>query len=123
MADREVRRRRMWARAGDVVRMREWRGEGWGWIDNRVILEHGRELGAYGLAFYLLLVASVDEETQEAVVSLRSVEKVLGFGKKRVREAVARLVDLQMVEVKRRRGYPSVYRLLVVEKGKGGEGA
>lgn len=92
-------------------------------MDNRVVLEYGRELGAYGLAVYFVLAASVDESTQEAVVSIKSFGRVLGMGVKRLRQGVRVLEELGLVHVERRSGRASRFRLLPVKDRRVGDGS
>ena len=123
MAGGGVRGKRMWSRAGDVVRLREFRGEGWSWLDNAVLLDYGREVGLYGLAVYWVLAIHVSEKTQTCTVSIRSFGRLLGIGNKRLNQAVANLEEAGLVRVERRPGYANRYTLLPVKRREGGDGA
>lgn len=80
--------------------VRDERRPGWLWVDNAVVLEHGAELGAVGIAVYVGLASYANVE-RKAWPGLRGLAKRLGMGKSTVHRAVAKLEALGLVQIER----------------------
>jgi hypothetical protein len=78
--------------------IRDQRRPGWFHLDNEIIDDHGREIGAYGVAVYCAI--SRHHRNQVAKLSQRDIATSLGISQDRVRKSLADLVSLGLVHVK-----------------------
>lgn len=70
---------------------------GWVRIHNEIIDEYGAQLGAYGVAVYLVLCRRRDFETQQVLLSERDIARTLGISQDRVRKSLRELESLSLI--------------------------
>jgi len=93
-------------------RVRDLRRGGWFWVENRILEEHGVELGAAGVAVYCVLARHAGREDQVAWPSRERICAMLGMGHSQVSRALRILEEVGLVRIERRRGAVNVYQLL-----------
>lgn len=84
-----------------MIELKDERQRGWFWIDNDVFRKHGVTLGPYGLAVYMALAYHANRKAA-CWPSYDTLAAEIGISKRKLIEVTKLLVDLRLIEVRRR---------------------
>ncbi len=84
----------------DTMQVRDQRHNPWSWVDNTVIDQFGAQLGAGGLAVYLLLARYAGNSDQSAFPALATLAAHSGLSSGAVRRRLAQLAALGLITVR-----------------------
>jgi len=84
----------------DQFAVRDQRRSGWFSIDNEIIDDYGRSLGAYGIAVYTVLCRRVKPSSQRVDgLSQRDIAAIIGISQDRVRKSLSDLAQLRLIHI------------------------
>lgn len=83
----------------------------WCWINRQVIREHGKVLGANGIAVLTMIASCENSETKEAFPSISYISQNLGIGRQAVMRAIKMLDSLGYLERTKVNGRRTFYKL------------
>jgi hypothetical protein len=83
----------------DSLAIRDQRQPGWYFVDNEIIDQHGRQLGAYGVAVYNVLSRYAKNRTQQVDLSARDIGAAIGISQDRVRKSLADLMGVGLIDL------------------------
>jgi hypothetical protein len=90
----------------------------WYWINKTVLQDHGRDIGAVGIAVYSCLAFFADSR-QTCFPSQQYIAELLGCSRATVNRAIKDLEARRLIRLERRGRCPQVYRLLSVRCNSG----
>ena len=83
----------------------------WCWINRQVIRDHGKILGANGIAVLTMIASCENSETKEAFPSISYISQNLGLGRQAVMRAIKMLDSLGYLERTKVNGRRTFYKL------------
>lgn len=91
---------------------------GWAWVQHEIINEYGPQLGAYGIAIYVVLASQVQRKDHAiAKASLRFIERAIGTSRPTVVKFLGKLESLGLIVKTGSEGETNCYTLLDARGG------
>lgn len=70
---------------------------GWFFVDTALVLEYGKEIGAYGIAVYNVLAAYANNQSQECSPSYQTIADALDCSRRKVIDCINKLLEFNII--------------------------